>query len=215
MVRVKICGITRGKDARAAVDAGAAALGFIFAPESPRRISPEAVRHILSELPRRVTAVGVVADMERHEILRCIAASGVDALQFHGSETQEDMQGYPGTVFKAVRVRSDATLSSLAAYPGPFLLLDSYVPGRRGGTGQSFDWSLAQQVPPGVNIILAGGLRPDNIAQAVARVRPFAVDVSSGVESEPGVKDPEKIEALFRALRSVAVPDPRPLTETS
>jgi phosphoribosylanthranilate isomerase len=204
-MRVKICGITRREDAEAAVEAGAAALGFIFVPSSRRYISPADAGPIVRSLPPLVTTVGVFADAPRHDVLAAIGASGISCLQFHGHESPEDMSGYPLPAYKAFRVAGDFDPGTLAAYPGPAYLLDTLVEGMPGGTGKTFDWQIALRAKRFGRIILAGGLGPENIGEAVRTVRPYAVDVSSGVEESPGVKNGEKIRALFEVVRQAAM----------
>ncbi len=199
--RVKICGVTRVEDALAAVAAGADALGFMFYPPSPRFLRLDQAAAIARELPPFVARVGVFVDASPDRVHEAIAAVGLDTLQFHGKESAEYCRGFPGRrLVKAFRMRNPASLAELEDYRGMAWLLDSYVAGAFGGTGQTFNWDLAcEAVRRGGTVILAGGLTPDNVGRAVAAVRPFAVDVSSGVESEPGVKDPARMRAFVRA----------------
>jgi phosphoribosylanthranilate isomerase len=197
-VRIKICGITNLEDARMAVEAGADALGFVFAP-SPRQVSPEQAARIIAELPPFVTTVGLVVDQDPGPIL---AACPVDVVQFHGSETPEQVAAVPRRAYKAFRLRSQADLEPLGPYVASAFLLDAYVPGIAGGTGRSFPWELAAQAKRyGRPIIVAGGLTPDNVAQCIRTTRPYGVDVSTGVEAAPGKKDPEKVRAFIRSAR--------------
>lgn len=202
--RVKICGITSVEDALAAVEAGADALGFMFYPPSPRNLTPEAAREIIGALPPFVARVGVFVDATADEIRRTIAASGIDTLQLHGRETPEFCAAWsPYPVLKAFRVRGPESLEALPAYRGHSWLLDSYVAGALGGTGQTFSWELAADaVRRGGRVVLAGGLTADNVADAVRAVRPWGVDVSSGVESAPGRKDAARVRAFVRAAKS-------------
>lgn len=203
MVRVKICGITNIDDARLAVRAGADALGFIFAP-SPRNVSPEAAAGIIASLPPFVTAVGVFVN-ERPERIREIAAQcRLGWIQFHGDEGPDDCAVFGGRAIKAVRVRDARSLRGLERYRVGAFLLDSFVRGARGGTGEAFVWDLAAALSPATPIILSGGLTPENVARAVAAVRPYAVDVSTGVESEPGRKDPARMEEFVREAKKAA-----------
>jgi phosphoribosylanthranilate isomerase len=201
-VRVKICGITSLRDAELAVAAGADALGFMCYARSPRWIQPEAAREIVRALPPFVSAVGVFVDAEEALVRRVVTLCGLDAVQFHGDETPEYCARF-GTlrVFKAFRVRDAQSLQRLTDYPTNAWLLDAFVPEQPGGTGRTFNWDLALQAKRlGRPIILAGGLTPENVADAVRRVQPYAVDVSSGVESAPGRKDPAKMQAFVQAV---------------
>lgn len=201
-VRVKICGITRIEDALAATAAGADAIGLVFYPGSPRAVSVEQAAAIIAALPPFVTTVGLFVDLERVELQRILGRVPLDLLQFHGNETAEQCEGFNRPYIKALRVRpGDDVSARIGAYPGASgILLDTYVEGVPGGTGEAFDWSL---VPPAAEkpVILAGGLHPENVAAAVARVRPYAVDVSGGVEAGKGIKDAGKISAFVRAAR--------------
>lgn len=203
-VRVKICGITSLHDAQVAVDAGADALGFMFYVRSPRWIEPEAAGEIVRSLPPFVAAVGVFVNAEESFVRRVAAQCGLDAVQFHGDETPEYCARFePLRVFKAFRVNAAESLRALADYSTSAWLLDAFVPDQPGGTGRTFNWDLAIQAKQlGRPIILAGGLTPENVADAVRRVRPYAVDVSSGVESAPGRKDPARVRAFVQAAAS-------------
>lgn len=203
-VRVKICGITRLQDLHAACDAGADALGFVFYEKSPRHLSIASAAALLRELPPFVQAVGLFVDAEPAFIESVLQAVPLDLLQFHGDETPADCARFGRPYIKAVRVNRETDLLKCAADfdSARGLLLDAYVPGVPGGTGERFDWSL---IPPNLPkpVILSGGLTPDNVAGAVQRVRPWAVDVSSGVEAAmlldgatvaaKGIKDAHKI----------------------
>lgn len=199
---VKICGITRAEDAHAAADEGAAAVGFIFVRSSPRYIVPEAARDIIAELPPFVCPVGVFVNEPRPDVLGAIAVTGIRCLQFHGEETPAETAGYPVPVIKAFRVGDGFDPSVIGAYALPAYLLDASVDGLRGGTGRTFDWRRAKEASRFGRIILSGGITPDNIARAALAVVPYAIDVSSGVESSPGVKDRGKIRSLFENLRT-------------
>lgn len=197
--RVKICGITNLADALLAAEAGADALGFVFAP-SPRQVTPEQAAAILRELPPFVTTVGLVVDQDPLPILdRC----PLDVVQFHGSETPEMVARAGRRAFKAFRVRAAADLEALPEYENAAaFLLDAYVPGIAGGTGRRFPWQLAVEAKRfGKPVIVAGGLTPGNVAHCIETTRPYAVDVSSGVEAEPGRKDPAKLSIFMRAAR--------------
>jgi phosphoribosylanthranilate isomerase len=201
MVRVKICGITLREDALAAVEMGADLLGFVFA-KSPRRISPDKARDIIRELPSGVLTVGVFVDATVQELQDIRKHCNLGVLQLHGNESEDLVAGLGGQGIKALRVK-DEGIPFLQAYPGTTLLLDTYRPGVPGGTGKTFDWTLAVEPARQRRIILAGGLTPDNVAEAVETVRPYAVDVSSGVEAEPGRKDHDKLESFIRRAKSV------------
>lgn len=201
MVRVKICGITNADDALHAAACGADALGLVFYPGSPRCVTPEQARAICAALPPFVSRVGLFVN-ETPERIRAIAgACGLDVLQLHGDEAPQECLLPPYRVVKGVRPRTAADLAALAAYPVAALLVDAAVPGQFGGTGQRADWALAAQLAAAHRVVLAGGLTPANVAAAVRAVRPYAVDVASGVEAAPGRKDPDKVAAFIRAAR--------------
>jgi len=202
--RIKICGITCREDAAAAVAAGADALGFVFYEPSPRYVDPARVADIISTLPPFVTSVGLFVDAPDERVEKIIEQTGLDLLQFHGAESEARCNRFNRPYIKALRVRPGLDLEQLASeYPSARgLLLDAYRPGVPGGTGEVFDWDL---IPPGLarEIILAGGLAADNVSQAISQVRPYAVDVSGGVEVTPGRKSPEKIQAFTAAVRAL------------
>ncbi len=203
-MRVKICGVTSLEDAQAAVQAGADALGFMFYRPSPRFLEPHAARCIIESLPPFIARVGVFVDSSYAEIRRHIDTCGIDTVQLHGNESPEFCRSLdPIRVIKAFRVRGPESIEALAQFPGLAWLLDSYVAGSMGGTGQAFNWNLAADaVKRGGRVILAGGLTPANVADAVAAVNPWAVDVSSGVESAPGRKDAAKMRDFIAAAKS-------------
>jgi phosphoribosylanthranilate isomerase len=198
--RVKICGVTRLEDALLAARLGADAIGFNFWPGSRRYVHPEAARAMVRALPPLVTAVGVFVNPTRDEVLRALEASGVAAAQLHGDEPPELCASLPCPVIKAIRVSGPASLAALAAYDAQGILLDAAAPGY-GGSGTSFDWALAAEAAAARPILLAGGLSPDNVVAAVRAVRPWGVDVASGVEASPGVKDPEKLRRFIAAAK--------------
>jgi phosphoribosylanthranilate isomerase len=201
--RIKICGLTRVADALAAVAAGADALGFIFYDRSPRYVAPEVVASITRQLPPLVTKVGVFVNAPAAEIRRVVQVAGLDIPQLHGEETPEFCARLGWPVIKAFRLQNAAAVAQLASYPVAAWLLDAFVPGLRGGTGAQFNWEWAIQArAAGRPVILAGGLTPDNVAEAVRTVRPYAVDVSSGVETAPGQKDIPRLQQLIRAVRA-------------
>ena len=201
--RVKICGVTRLEDALQAARLGADALGFNFWPGSKRFLAPAAARSIVERLPPFVTPVGVFVNQPEAEIRRAAEESGVRVLQLHGDEPPELCARLPLPVVKAVRVGAALPLDALRAYPVAAFLLDAPSAGY-GGSGAAFDWSLAEGVAGLGPLILAGGLTPENVAAGVRRVRPYAVDVASGVESAPGVKDVSKMARFIAAAREIA-----------
>jgi phosphoribosylanthranilate isomerase len=203
MVRIKICGITNLEDALLAADLGANALGFIFYAKSPRSLKPETAREIISQLPPLVLSVGVFVNEEAAVVHELAARVGLDWVQLHGQESPEYCRSLGRRVLKGFRIKDEASLQELPAYRGAVqaLLLDTYKQGRTGGTGEAFDWELAVRAKRYGPIVLAGGLTAENVAHAVATVRPQAVDVASGVEAAPGKKDPEKLRKFFGALR--------------
>ncbi|MBU2154844.1 MAG: phosphoribosylanthranilate isomerase [Gammaproteobacteria bacterium] len=202
-VRSKICGITRIEDALSAVEAGADAIGLVFYAKSPRAVTVLQARAIIAALPPFVTTVGLFVDASRCELGEILDAVPLDLLQFHGDETPVDCEGYHRPYIKALRVKpGDDIAAQVALYKNASgVLLDAYVPGIPGGTGEAFDWSL---VPQGLKmpIILAGGLSAENVAQAIVQVRPYAVDVSGGVEIAKGIKDGGKIRAFMQAVKA-------------
>ena len=197
-VRVKICGITSMEDALAAVDAGADALGFMFYEPSPRYLSAEKAAEIILDLPEQVARVGVFVDADAKTVRHTIQTAGLDTLQFHGNESSRYCSQFEQRTIKAFRVKDRTTLAELPDYDTDAWLLDSYVKGVPGGTGEKFNWELAVEAKRlGKPILLAGGLTPDNAADAVGQVSPFGLDVSGGVEASPGVKDAAKMARLI------------------
>jgi phosphoribosylanthranilate isomerase len=202
-VQVKICGITNLEDALVAVESGADALGFIFCKQSPRYIAPSDAAAITFKLPSSVMKVGVFVDESPETLEQIASVSGINRAQLHGNERNEMCAMVRLPVIKAFRMKDQASLSQLSDYKVSAFLLDSYVPGQLGGTGARFNWDLAVQAKNfGHPIILAGGLVPDNVADAVAKVQPYAVDVSSGVESVPGKKDHAKVREFIRRAKT-------------
>jgi phosphoribosylanthranilate isomerase len=206
MVRVKICGITNLEDALAAVEAGADALGFNFYPKSPRSIEPERARAIIERLPPFVTPVGVfVNEYDLEAIARVVTCARLAVVQLHGDEPPAFCRQVAERwrVIKAVRVASEIDPRGLADYSVHALLLDAARPGAYGGTGERFNWELARRVARVVpTLILAGGLSPENVAEAIRLVRPYAVDVCTGVEARPGKKDPERMRAFIAVAKA-------------
>ena len=206
LIRTKICGITRPEDGQEAARLGVDAIGLVFYPPSPRHVSLDQARAIVAALPPFVTVVALFVDPSVAEVEAVLHAVPVDVLQFHGEESPDFCRQFARPYLKAVRVRPSLDLLQYAAhYAGARgLLADAFVPGMAGGTGATFDWSL---LPPNLPLplILSGGLGPSNIAAAVAAVRPAAVDISSGVESAKGIKDPALMAAFIGAVQHVSV----------
>lgn len=204
MVKVKICGITNIDDANAAVDFGADALGFIFVESSPRYILPEKARSIIKVLPSFVTVIGVFADEASGKLEEMVVEAGIDIIQLHGNEPPE-MCRRSRRVIKAIKVKSLESLEPLERYKDIVcaFLLDTYTPNVLGGTGQIFNWDIAIEAKQFGRIILAGGLTPDNVSDAVKRVKPYAVDVSSGVEAKKGKKDHKKMKLFIERAKGV------------
>ncbi len=203
---VKICGITRPDDALAAARLGAHAVGLVFCARSPRNVSIAAAQEVVAALPPFVMAVGLFVDAAAREIEAALNEVRLDLLQFHGDETAAFCARFGVPFIKAARVRPGLDLIQYARDYGAArgLLLDAFVDGTHGGTGTAFDWSL---IPPDLSlpIVLSGGLNPANVSDAIRHVSPWAVDVSSGVEASPGIKDPQKIEAFMKEVRSADV----------
>ncbi len=206
MIRVKICGITSRADAWEAVEAGADALGFIFVKDTPRYIEPEAAAAIVAELPPFIATVGVFIDRTVEEVEKTAELCGLSVAQLCGRESPEECARLHLPFVKAIRIQGEEDLAGLVQYKGArAFLLDTYVPGLPGGTGRTFPWEIAAKAARGARIILSGGLTPDNVAEAVVQVRPYAVDVCSGVEAFPGRKDPGKVrEFIDRAKKAGA-----------
>jgi len=202
-IRVKICGITRTEDAVAAANAGADAIGLVFYPSSPRAVDIEAARSLSRVLPPFVTRVGLFVDADPADINDVVNSGCLDMLQFHGSEPAADCERYGMPYMKAIKVTEDVDLHAEARrYPrAAALLLDTHVPGLAGGTGKNFPW---ERVPEGLTrpVVLAGGLNEKNVIEAILRVRPYAVDVSGGVESAQGIKDGSRIRAFIQKVGS-------------
>ncbi len=203
--RVKICGITRREDAQRAVELGASALGFNFYPPSPRYIAPAAAREIIRKLPPFVATVGVFADeVDCEHVVRVAHQSGVAVVQLHGPKSPARINVLGDLLLiRALSVGEKFDPASLRVLKAAAFLLDTHDSALRGGTGKTFDWSLARAAKRFGSVILAGGLTPENVAQAVREVRPYAVDVASGVESAPGIKDATKLRAFLAEVRKV------------
>jgi phosphoribosylanthranilate isomerase len=202
MTRVKICGITNLEDARLAVDAGADALGFIFVENTPRFVTPEQVAPIVRWLPPFVTPVGVFWDHPTGHVKAVAEECGLAALQFHGDESPEDLAQHRLPVIKTIKVDGPDALERMRRYAAAAILLDSPARWSEGEARTPISWSVAHAATAaGHRVILAAGLTPDNVAEATRRVRPYAVDVASGVEVRPGVKDPDKVRRFVAAAR--------------
>ncbi|QGP93717.1 N-(5'-phosphoribosyl)anthranilate isomerase [Neomoorella glycerini] len=212
MVRVKICGIRSYEEARQVLDAGVDTLGFVFA-RSPRQINPETAREIITRLPPFTTTVGVFVNEPRYSLMEIATFCRLDILQLHGDEPPEYCHGLSQRLIKAFRVRDASFIQAMDSYPEvQGILLDAYVPGVAGGSGRTFNWELAKDaVARGRPIILAGGLTPENVGTAIRTVRPYAVDVASGVETD-GRKDPVKIVSFLQAVREAEEQVSRPAT---
>jgi phosphoribosylanthranilate isomerase len=204
-VRIKICGITNGGDALAAAQLGADALGFIFA-SSPRQVSAEKVREIIDRLPPMIQTVGVFVDEDHESVSAAANFCRLNLLQFHGSESVEYCASFDRKVIKAMRVGGSEDLRGLSEYSKVVdaLLLDTLVPDQYGGTGITFDWNVALEAKKYGRIILAGGLNPENVTDAVKMVKPYAVDASSGLELSPGIKDHGKIAEFIEKVHQAA-----------
>ena len=201
-VTVKICGITSEADALAAAEAGVDAIGLMFYEGSPRHVTLEQAKAISAALPPHVMRVGVFVNAEEAFVHQALTECMLNILQFHGDETPEECSRYPVMTLKAFRVQGEETLAQLEAYPSAGYLLDAYVKDALGGTGATFNWDLAVRAQEfGKPIFLAGGLTPENVAEAVRKVQPFGVDVSSGVEIEPGRKDAEQMRTFVAAAK--------------
>lgn len=206
--RIKVCGMTDAAEVNGLVAVGVDALGFIFADVSPRRIEPDKAREIVSALPPFVDAVGVFVNEELDVVNDIVKYCGLTMVQLHGNESPQFCAAVKGRVIKTFSIRPETSLSETNPFYDPYLevvngfLVDTYHEKVAGGTGQVFDWELLKKNRPAGPLILAGGLNPDNIEEAVRQVRPFAVDVNSGVEIAPGVKDIAKVERLIETVRA-------------
>lgn len=206
---VKICGITRLEDAEAAVALGAGALGFVFWPKSPRYVDPERARAIVAALPPFVATVGVFVDQPPRLVNGVAARVGLSAVQLHGDEPVDVLDAIDRPIVKALGLGQSMRTEDADAWPSRVrLLIDAHDPDRRGGTGRTVDWDRAAAIARRRPVLLAGGLQAGNVAAAIRTVRPFGIDVSSGVESSPGVKDHARMQALFEAVNCATVGEP-------
>jgi phosphoribosylanthranilate isomerase len=202
-VRVKICGLTRLEDAELAAELGADALGFIFWPKSPRAVDADRVRAISRALPAMPLRVGVFVDAPPDDVAVVAARAGLDAIQLHGGESVDVYESLGLRILRVVSVADEADAKAATALPAHVTpLVDAVDPVRRGGTGTTVDWTRAATVARQRPIVLAGGLTPENVGEAIARVRPWGVDVASGVESSPGVKSADRLRAFFASVRA-------------
>ncbi len=204
MIKIKICGITNLEDAIASADAGVDALGFNFYKKSPRCIEPEKAAEIIGQLPPFVMPVGIFVNEREEKIREIQQLACLQALQFHGDESPEFCQRFGARVIKAFQIKDKESLKNMAHYHVGAFLLDSYRDGVRGGTGVTFDWHLAVVAKTFGKVILAGGLTPENVAEAVKLVQPYGVDVTGGVEKEKGIKDHAKIKKFITEVRRAA-----------
>ena len=207
---VKICGLTRPEDADLAVSSGAWAIGMIFFDGSPRRVDIDTAAEIATANRRRCEVAGVFVNAPLDDVLATLSSVPLSVLQFHGDEgpsyCAEAARRTGLKVMKALRAKNASTVRELSTYTTDLHMLDAHVPGAYGGTGQSFDWELAAAHPGRPPLVLSGGLTPENVAEALSVVHPFSVDVASGVETSPGVKDPDRMRRFFEAVEQAAAP---------
>lgn len=202
MVEIKICGMTNPMDAMNAADCGADALGFIFYPKSPRYIAPESAREIAKKLPHTICKIGVFVNQDADEVGKIVGFCGLDMIQLHGDELPRYCMQFPKEkLIKALSPISENDLEGIRDYPVSAILIDASHPTLYGGTGKKSDWELAVKAKNDHNLILSGGLNPDNILEAINIVSPDAVDINSGVELSPGKKDPEKVRKIIEIVR--------------
>lgn len=201
-MHVKICGVTTVADAVAIADLGASAIGLNFVPSSRRRVDIVTGRAIADAVRGRVLVVGVIADLPLGDARTLLVDAGLECLQLHGDEPPDALAPLLPHAYKALRIGDASDVARARTYAGDYLLVDAKVPGELGGTGHAFDWSLVTELARERRLTLAGGLRPDNVAEAIRQVRPWCVDVAGGVESAPGVKDLALVEAFVRAAKT-------------
>ncbi|MFQ5677311.1 MAG: phosphoribosylanthranilate isomerase [bacterium] len=205
MVKIKICGITNLEDAQAATELGADAIGFIFYKESPRYVSPDNVKEIAAALPPFLTKVGVFVNEQVERIREISEAASLNLIQLHGDESPEYCQQLAAPIMKVFRVQSGFNVRTMQDYAVAGFLLDTHQKDRYGGTGETFDWQIARHAKAYGPIVLSGGLNPGNVKEAVEFVRPYAVDVASGVEAYPGKKDADKLKAFFDEVQKATI----------
>ena len=205
-VRVKVCGITRLEDAQLACELGTAAVGFVFWGQSPRYVTPSRAREIVAALPEHVLSVGVFVNPSESEARSIADGVGLGGIQLHGDETIDLCERFPYPVMKAVALKDAESVETACRLPDAVtVVLDVHDPVSRGGTGRPVDWTLAAQVAARRRVFLAGGLTSANVVEAVETVRPYGVDVSSGLETSPGIKSPAAVEAFFRAVKTMEI----------
>ena len=211
-VRVKVCGVTRLEDAQLACELGTSALGFVFWNQSPRYIEPSRAREIVSALPSHVTPVGVFVNPSEADAREVVSTVGLGAVQLHGEESVESFERWPYPVLKAIALRDSGSVETACRLPdGVTVLLDVHDPVKRGGTGQPIDWTLAAEVARRRRVFLAGGLTPSNVADAIEAVRPYGVDVSSGLEVSSGIKSGPAMRAFFEAVKAMGNDGEQPM----
>ncbi len=203
MTKIKICGFTRWQDVSYAVDLGVDALGFVFYPKSPRYVEPRTAGEIINRLPPFVTSVGVFVDAPAQEIMEIVKHCGLSSVQLHGRESPDFCKQFPVKVIKAFRVEGEQLPQGISQYSVNAILLDTYQAGLPGGTGRAFSWKVALEAKVYGNIILAGGLNCENITKALEEVKPYAVDVSSGVEESPGIKDTQLMSEFMNNVKGL------------
>ena len=208
--KIKICGITNQIDGLHAIDSGADALGFVFYKKSPRHVSPKVVKAIVANLPPFVLPIGVFVNEEAQVVRDIMDECGLALAQIHGDETADYCESLGRPVIRGIRLRDRNTFMAMAEYKGRArvrgFVLDAFSENAYGGTGKTADWSLAKEAAQSFSFLLAGGLTPDNVQEAIQKVQPYGVDVSSGVEARPGKKDPAKIQAFIQAAKLVSIP---------
>lgn len=205
-ILVKICGITNIDDALDAVELGADYLGFNFYPDSPRYVTPEKAQEIIQDIPGAIQKVGIFVNADRQYVIDVAVELGLDMLQFHGDETPDYCNEFGRPWMKAFRLKEEKEVAAIKDYDSPWLLVDAYVEKAFGGTGIVSNWDLAREAKQYGSLFLSGGLKPENIEMAIESVRPYAVDVASGVEQSPGVKDRYKMEELISRVKKFNVP---------
>jgi len=206
-IKIKICGITNAADAQKAAEFGADALGFVFYPKSPRAIQPDAAKRIIAALPPFMLSVGVFVNQPEETVRRIVDTCGLALAQIHGDESAAYCESLGRPVLRAIRLKDRKSFLALAEYKGRMgvrgFVVDAFSQEAYGGTGQTVDWSLAAEAAKAAPILLAGGLTPENVQEAITQVNPYGVDVSSGVESSPGKKDHQKLHDFIQAVRLV------------
>ncbi len=203
-VKLKICGLTNAEDVQAAIDAGADFLGFVLYPMSPRFVSPAKAKELIKKVPRRIKTVGVFVDSPPNQIVELMEFCGFNIAQLHGNESAADaLEIGKERVWKAMALNTEDDIKQAAAFPALAILADSIGPELRGGTGKKCDWQQAAKAAKQLKLILAGGINPENVAEAIKTVKPFAVDVCSGIEKSKGIKDHRKILELAAKLKSI------------